>query len=306
MKYSNDGICISMIHNKNIRCKNKVQKGYDYCRVHQKNSNNPNKEKCNIIQPILLTNNDELCYSEIINDDILKQIEVEYIIDDFIDKILNNVKEHIEKHSEILDNNYLYNLFGIEDSWKNVPYIYWINVNNMWWDIRTLTQTIATQLNQSELEHPYPIYPENPFNRNKFTVDDLIKIQNHIQDIQKYAPSYKFHINIALEEFLNFSPKVIKKIYSIKKQYNVAMNIINNFSNKLRFKMINYKNSQGKYCGYWVTKNTQLSKFEKCYDKIIQVNIIISNGREFGNITMRNLINIINCINNLKPEEYIL
>jgi hypothetical protein len=76
---------------------------------------------------------------------------------------------------------------------------------------------------------------------------------------------------------MNLSKKILKNIQTTTTQYDVACKIIKQFAKKLRFKTINYKDSQGRYCGYWVPKKEKFSQFETYYHKAIAITLIPNN-----------------------------
>lgn len=282
-----DGICMSNVNGKNIRCKNKIHDNNDFCRVHMK----------------------QHIYSEQLLKEKTCDDEKETLVDDYLENIINNFDIMINEKCNILNNDFMYNLIGLENDWKNVPFMYWIQIDNMWWDIRTLSSTFAAQINQSELERPLPIYPENPFNRNKLSIEDLQKLKEQLEFINNVSKQNKISINIALKHFLSFPTSLMKSLLKDKKQYTMSVKIINKFSDKLRYKMINCKDSQGKYCGYWVTISEPLSEFEKCYDKIIHAMVVLNSGNGqmmFSRLSYRNITHTINMLGRLKPEEYII
>jgi hypothetical protein len=112
------------------------------------------------------------------------------------------------------------------------------------------------------------------------------------------------NVHISLAKFLSLPEKFLNSIRNDKSQYNASIKIIRKFSTTMRYKMINYKDSQGRYCGYWVKKSTQLSQFEKCYNEIITATVMFNNTYVLYDTPMYR--KIINTINRLTPEEYII
>jgi hypothetical protein len=187
------------------------------------------------------------------------------IISKCIDKCIEIFNIKLKEKQCELDDNYLHGLFGISSSWNEVQFIYWIYMDSMWWDIRTLLGTLAFQLNQSEYEKPFPTYPENPFTRKLFDVNDLITLRNHIKNLRK--SNICINVNMAVDIFLSCGRHKLKKFRTITDKYNMSMQIITEFYNTMRYKIINYTNSQGCYCGYWVKKDIPQSLFEQNYEK---------------------------------------
>lgn len=171
-------------------------------------------------------------------------------------KLINKLNKSVE----VLDKKYDYCLLGMQNSWKDVPFIYWFKLRKDWWDIRFLVNTFTIQLNQSELEEPFAVYPTNPFTRQPLTVNELMTIRNKIIEI-------KLQVNNSLKIFLNSPKKLLAECYRIfmKNRYNASQKIISILNKKLRFKMVNCKNSQSDYCGVWVNKTQKRTPFEQIY-----------------------------------------
>lgn len=163
------------------------------------------------------------------------------------------MKEFQKIKEEILECDDTETLMGYYDSWKEVPEIYRIKLTK-WWDIRILTEIIANQLCTNDMSNPKPNYPFDPFTRINFTPEELEIIKKKIKDI-------KLPIYVGLVEFLNCD---FKKLYSIQNtEYNTMIKIITILEKKLRYRTINYKNSQDCFTGIWVSKKDKLSEFEK-------------------------------------------
>jgi hypothetical protein len=241
-----DGICMSNLKYKTNRCKNRHLLNNDFCFKHVKNY----KHNDDAIQKII------------------KTIDKNEIEDEYLDMILEEFEITQRETIKYFDENYNHGLLGLNDSWNEIPMMYWYKLDNCWWDIRTLIRTISSQLNQSELEKPFPIFPENPFNRNKIGLDDITNIKHKIKKLN-------LEPNIALKHFLSFTTKFLIKIREEENQYNAAVKIIKKLEKNLRYKMINYKDSQGRYCGYWVESDTKKSEFENCYEVLKDAAVFI-------------------------------
>jgi hypothetical protein len=263
-----------------LRCKNKPIHNKDFCKCHSNEHVYDTK--------IMKQYRKEQNQSEI---DKLSDKYLDLVMEKFCVKLVNNIRE--------LDKNYSHCLFGIYNSWKEIPFIYWIFIDNMWWDIQMLNKTFSSQLNQTELEKPYPTYLENPFTRNKISISDIKKIRD-FNDALKTHTNIK--INIALDTFTHMSNKILNDIKNTKQQYELSGKIIKQFSKVLRFRMINYRDSQNRYCGYWVNKKEQLSKFEKCYDEIVTATLFVDNF--FVLIDSPAYRKIVMALSNLRQEEY--
>ena len=245
-----DKRCMSSCKGVDGRCKNKQLNGYDFCKKHMENGK----------------------YSKEFLKEKMKIHKDDIIVDKYLDLVVDSFDSCLKEKCKYLDDNFMHCLFGLNDTWNDVPFIYWYKCDNTWWDIRTFVQTITMQINQSELEKPYPLFPENPFTRQKLEVYELINLRNHIKIIKECDTKFKIHIS--LQKFLSLTDKCLEGIRKTKTQYNTSVKIIDKLSKTLRYKMINYKDSQGRYCGYWVESSEQLSVFEKCYNDIMPATIL--------------------------------
>lgn len=156
-----------------------------------------------------------------------------------------------------LDENFPENLLGIYESWKEVPSKYWILLNKKYWDIRILINVFSNHLTTSEMENPKPSFPHDPYTRRNFTPAELHTFKKTCKDLH-------LKIYIGLAKFLEAN---IEEIY--KQEYGTSTEmanlIIGTLSSNLRYKIINNKNSQDCYTGYWVLSNYKQSNFEKLY-----------------------------------------
>lgn len=144
-------------------------------------------------------------------------------------------------------------LMGYYDSWEEVPEKYRLKLTK-WWDIRILMEIINNQLCTSDMNNPKPNFPFDPFTRMNFSPSDLDKIKNKIKEL-------KLPVYIGLVEFLNCD---YKKIYSTKNtDHKTMLKLVSILEKKLRFRIINLKNSQDCYLGIWVNKKDKYSEFEK-------------------------------------------
>jgi hypothetical protein len=176
-------------------------------------------------------------------------------------KIHNISKDYYYK---ALDENSIETLMSIYDSFEEVPKQYWYKINNKWWDIRILIEVLAGQLNATDMETPKPIYPHDPFNRKSYSISDLKNLKAQIKKL-------KLNINIALLNFLKGCTTINKflkeKRYNLSQgcNFNLTCKIVDLFKRKLRFMLINKKNSQEQYMGIWINKNHKFSDFENIY-----------------------------------------
>ena len=173
---------------------------------------------------------------------------------------INSFDQIMDKYYSSLDNKFNHNLLGIYDSWKDVDLKYHIKIDNEYWPIDILINHFGQQLNNSNMESQYPIYPSNPFTRKTFSIDALLKIKNRIKIL-------KLRVNVALKILLNAPEKTLTKICKDASDHtNRHSQLITKYLDTyLRFKLINCKNSQFNYVGYWVRKITPLSSFECIY-----------------------------------------
>lgn len=283
--------CMSLTSQK-VRCNKRPMKGNDFCQSHNKQHKYCNESINEIKHNIETTNVSKT----------LNTIETTYI-----NSVLDKFDKNIEKMEKYLDEKFPHCLLGINQSWKEIPFVYWINIDDMWWDIRSLVKIFSQQLNQSELEKPFPIFIENPFTRTKIKLNDIRNLERHVSRLLK--SNCDINIHIAVKKFIDMSDRQLNNILNSDSQYTESSKIINIFNKDMRFRMINYKDSQGRYCGYWVDDTTPLSAFEECYNEIITSSIIFNN--EIFRINTFNphfnthfYERIIRKFNNLKQEEY--
>lgn len=273
-------ICLSLLKNSTHRCKKYVIAGTDFCSIHQ-NSTRYDEDAYN-------TKHENLSVGDSLN----------IYLDLIVDKFDSSLKELIHN----LDKDYYYNLLGLYDSWNEIPIMYWHKLDNNLWDLRELLKIFAVNLNQTNMDKPFPMYPENPLTRNKISVNDLDEIRKKLLLLTEL--NMPIDVNVSLDTFLHFPRELLQKIRDTNVLYDSSQLIINNFMDTLRFKLINYKDSQGRYCGYWVSNDVPKSKFEKCYNRIIAASILMNDmDILIGTTEYRKLLKM---INKIQPEEYVL
>ena len=264
-----DGKCMAVISNKNEnrRCSIKV-KNKDFCHIHVKNKIYY-EERLNDIK------NNDINNLNINLDSIQKDINnivQNFYIQDFISK-LNKKYETIE--------NYNYTLMDLHESWDELNISDIILIDNEYWSLHIMVNIMTFCLNNSNMENPYPTYPQNPFTRKLLTVNSINKIKNKLLKLKR-------EVHLSLKIFLSQPSSKIKMFYDeASKSHDGHCPKINDiFKNKLRFMIINSKNSQDLYTGMWVTKNLPLTEFEVLYKttretpyQIFFNNIIIENPR---------------------------
>lgn len=264
-------ICKSWLnnYNKNIRCNRQCCVNSDFCRYHKRYS---------IYMPNLINN--------INNKNNKNNVDIKNINNS------NNIT-YLD-----LDKKYIENLLGLYESWKDIPTKYWIILNNKYWDIRILLDIFSNNIITSEMENPKPTWPHDPFTRRNYTPKEL-------KFFKKQCKELNLKVYIGLAKFLNAK---LKNIY--KQEYGtsneMAEIIIKLLSKNLRYKLINSKNSQDCFIGYWVSKNTKSSTFEEFYKLYISMPFQIY-IYDMGDLYISDNIhkkNVKNIIDNIK-EEYI-
>lgn len=212
-------------------------------------------------------------------------------------KYMPNIIKNKNINYQELDDKFPETLLGIYESWKDISEIYWIELNKKWWDIRILLNMFANQLISSEMENPKPMYPHDPFTRRNFTPIELEKIKNKCKEL-------KLNIYIGLAKFLesNINDIFIQEYGTSSKMSNF---INDNLSKYLRYKIVNFKNSQNCYIGFWVNKCVPLSSFEKMYKLYNSLPFQIYVMHIHGPIITDNInkINIKNIIESLEEEN---
>jgi hypothetical protein len=223
-------------------------------------------------------------------------------------KYMTNLTPTQDEINKNLDNTQIETLLDIYDSWREVPEIYRIKLEK-WWDIRILCQLFANQLCTSDMTNPKPNYPFNPFNRILFTPDELSLIKKKIIEL-------KLPIYIGLAEFLSCDYKKIyenkKKSNNEHKDYKCMIQIINILEKKLKFRLLNCKNSQDCYTGFWVYKKDKRSEFEQLlylYDNtsthtITQVNNEVTNTIDIVILYNPKKDFLLNKINKYQKEDF--
>lgn len=254
---------VTMKTSKKRQCNNNRLHNSDFCYIHNKkklyydeSSNHSTNHSINNSETeTLKSDNNE-------NIDILSTLSTLHTLD----------------RNKYLDENYKYTLMCIYESWEQVEFSKQIFLDNEYWSIDILINNITFQLNNSNMENPYPIYPNNPFNRKPFH-------PNILMEIKKRLLVLNIPVNITLKLFLNCSHEVLNKCYdSISIHDGFSSYLLDMFHRHFRFMIINNKNSQDCYVGLWTKKDTVLSNFEILYNKyknmpyqIIDYGYIINN-----------------------------
>jgi len=181
--------------------------------------------------------------------------------DVMLNQIISELKADVMNSTTCLDSEYEYMLMDIKDGWKDVPIFHRIFLSDGWWDITILINHITNQLNQSNMENPYPIYPSSPFTRSLYTVDDIRKIRQRITDVD-------MKVNVALKIFLTSDDDQLEKFYdeAITDPNMFSSSLLQQLKSSLRYRMMNSLNSQGQFTGHWIRQNKPKDGFERMYD----------------------------------------
>lgn len=176
-----------------------------------------------------------------------------------------NSKCHIHKKAktniENLDLTHKHNLMNLYYSWADIDPSEIIFLDSEPWPIHIIISTITHQLNNSNMENPYLIYPNNPFTREPFTESALLTLSKKIKEL-----NIKVHISLKLLlEQTNISRFYGEAKSNLDRHSILLMTVI---CKTLRFMTVNYKNSQNNYTGFWIRKNIKKTQFETLYTKL--------------------------------------
>lgn len=168
------------------------------------------------------------------------------------DKIIKIYKRN-NKLYKIYDSIYKQNLMDIHDSFIDVSNI--VFIDNQPWDVMMLSKQWAHMICSTDMQTPSPVFPFNPFTKKNINYKD---IKNYLECIE----INKIKIYEPLKYILkNYNKLKYKELYNTSYQLNSEL--IDILEEKYRFKLINNKNSQDCYNGYWVKKNSRYSEFER-------------------------------------------
>lgn len=243
--------CMSYIMDKNDkirRCQNKTKS--DFCIHHNEyNSKLLNDIKKNTIKKLKIN-------TKKINKEI-QEIMIENYIKSYIG-LINDTPE--------LDKKYKHNLLNLYGSWDEIELSQRIMMANEVWVVNILINHITNQLNHSNMENPYPIFPSNPFNRKLFLVSDLLMLKKRIKNLN-------IKINIALKVLLTQSTKTLTLYYDEAQvnPTNFSSSLLEMLTKQMRFMLSHEKNSQSSYIGMWAPLNFPLTHFEKFYRKFMNI-----------------------------------
>lgn len=156
---------------------------------------------------------------------------------------------------KMLDDKYLHNLFGLDDSFLDVEHI--VKFDEEYYNVITLCNYLKEQLNTSLMECPYPQYPSNPFTKKPYSI-------NAIQELYEYVLKESMNIDVVLLLFFKLSTNSLKKIYDYACDENTKCQskLTKYFGETLRYQLIPVKNSQNLFTGQWCSKKTETTAFE--------------------------------------------
>lgn len=251
----NDGKCMSIVASKKQKCNLKVKKNDDFCSKHNKKKDYDKY----LLKKIRLND----CKKFGVKPSIIKKEMISHIIDNELNKKILNFKISNESMNKLNDQKFNYSLMGLYNSWDEIKFYDQIYVDNELWDINIIINHITYQLNNSNMENPYPIYPNNPFTRKSFSPKSLMLVYNRILFLNK-------SVNISLKLFLSQSENFLQLFYeeSLTNLDRFSRLILNLFLKNLRFMIVNCKNSQDCYIGHWVNTNHPVTQFEILYDRL--------------------------------------
>lgn len=259
-KWNPTNQCMSYITDKKYkfrRCQNKTKS--DFCihhnKYHDETLNNIKKDTIKELK-INIKN---------INKEVYGIIE-EYHIKSYIDNITNTLE---------LNQKYKHNLFYLYSSWDEIEISQRIKLDDDVWVVNLLINHITNQLNHSNMENPYPIFPSNPFTRKLFSVTELLTLKKRII-------SLNIKINLSLKILLNQSDKLLTIFYNEANIHpnNFSYSMLDTLKKHLRFMLLHEKNSQSSYIGIWAPINYPLTHFEKFYTQFMNIpyQLIIDNN----------------------------
>ena len=163
--------------------------------------------------------------------------------------------------TQFLDEHFSYTLMGLYNSWDDMDKNEIVCIDGEYWNIYIILSHFTQQLNMSSMENPYPIYPNSPFTRKLYSIESLTILKNKLKEL-------KLPINIALKLLLNQPTDKLQLIYNDVDQNNYSEKLLELLNFNYRYMLINSKNSQNIYMGFWVHNKTPLEPFEKLYNKL--------------------------------------
>lgn len=162
---------------------------------------------------------------------------------------------------QYLDQHFLHHLMYLKDSWSEVKHKirFIVNGRDEWWDLEILISTFAEQLNMSNMSNPCPQWPSNPFNRQPLSYSQLFIIEDAVRKAQ-------IPINYVLKSLFDYLHE-----HETNSELVLGQTFLKYLSVRYRYRLINQKDSQDNYIGYWVSCKQPLSIFEQRYQEYSQI-----------------------------------
>ncbi len=254
-----DDKCMSSITKNSIkrRCLRKSKNNSDFCGYHQRGK----KYHLPLLKTVKQNDIKRNCINEnvsirALNLEIKKFINL-VIIDGFIQKL----KDALTAKNKLLNQKYDHYLMDMYSSWEEVPLPYQIKLDDKWCHLELFIYHITSQLNHSDMENSYPIYPTDPFTRSSLSCDSILKLKERIKML-------KIDVNVALNTLLNIDTTILQKCYieSLESCDRFSRLLDSELRRCLRYRLINFRNSQNNFTGHWVPLKEDKSKFENLYD----------------------------------------
>jgi hypothetical protein len=175
----------------------------------------------------------------------------------YLDRIEHNKFkcENLMRKSVNNDDIYLYTNNYEAKSWCDMNDFDLVKLSgNYCFGLDYILEYMDNKLNSSDMNNPSPAYPLNPFTNEILNKKDFKKIKKMVLLSKRQVP-------IPLKIFLENECMWIDNINQFDKY-----KFVDKFETyNIRFKRINLKDSQENYTGFWVTKNTPFSTFEKTF-----------------------------------------
>ena len=251
----NQGKCMAPKNKKNNKkiCLRKVKNNTDFCGYHLKSK----EYHSGLLNKLRRSDAKKYKIDTVKLDNEIKKL----LINENILKFKQKMDIKINNNTNLLNSKHDFMLMDIKDGWEDVPYCYRIHLSDEWWDITILLEHMTSQLNQSDMENPYPIYPCSPFTRILFTINDIQKIKKRIIDV-------KLKVNIACKIFINSDINKLKQFYLEASQdhNSFSSSLLEYLKTVLRYRLTNNLNSQSQFTGYWVRTNEPINNYEKLYE----------------------------------------
>ena len=169
-----------------------------------------------------------------------------------------------EKFNKYLDSHFIHHLMGIKDTWSEVKYKIRLDSRSeeCWWDLEMLLTYFAELLNSSVMTNPAPQWPSNPFNRIPFEKSQLLGLAHQVYDLQ-------LPVNYMISSLFAYLQTDFNSINPDRFDQDFLSYLSK--VDQYRFKIMNTKDSQGNYLGYWVPKTEPFSTFELQFARLKQI-----------------------------------